>query len=78
MKKYKFCKTFTFEGKRYKVYADTEKELLRKFFERQKALEEGKVTVSGNMLVSKWAEIAIDSYKRNLNDKGKKEYALKS
>lgn len=71
-KKYKYRKTFTFDGKRYAVYADTEKEVLLKMFEKQKALEEGKVTVSGNMLVSKWAEIAIDSYKRNLNEKGKK------
>lgn len=76
-KKYKYRKTFTFDGKRYAVYADTEKEVLLKMFEKQKALEEGKVTVSGNMLVSKWAEIAIDSYKRNLNDKGKKDMLLR-
>lgn len=76
-KEYKFRKTFTFDGKRYAVYADTEKELYKKLYDKQRALEEGKVTVSGNMLVSKWAEIAIDSYKRNLNDKGKEDMLLR-
>ena len=75
--KYEFRKSFTFEGKRYEVYGHTEKEVLLKMFEKQKALEEGKVTVSGNMLVSAWSEIAIDSYKRNLNEDGRADMLLR-
>lgn len=76
-KKYEFRKSFTFEGKRYEVYGHTEKEAMKKMLEKQRALEEGRVTVSGSMLVSKWAEIAIDSYKRNLNDKGREDMWLR-
>ena len=76
-KKYEFRKSFTFEGKRYEAYGHTEKEALMRMFEKQRALEEGRVTISGNMLVSTWAKIAIDSYKRNLNDKGRNDMWLR-
>lgn len=75
--KYEFRKSFTFEGKRYDVYGHTQEEVMLKLFEKKKALEEGKVTVSNNMLVSAWAEIAIDSYKRNLNKKGREDMLLR-
>ena len=74
---YEFRRSFTFEGKRYNVFGHSEEEVLKKLFEKKKALEEGKVTVSGNMLVSKWFEIAIDAYKRNLNDKGREDMRLR-
>ncbi|PHU36041.1 tyrosine-type recombinase/integrase [Pseudobutyrivibrio ruminis] len=76
-KKYAFKKTFTYEGKRYVVYADSEKQLYKKMYDKQRALEEGKVTVSDNMLVSDWAKVAIDSYKRNLNKKGREDMLLR-
>ena len=66
MKRYKFRKTFLFDGKRYSAYGDTEKEALLRMFEKKKALEEGRVTVSGSMTVSEWAEIALSSYKQNV------------
>ena len=44
-KKYEFRKSFTFEGKRYEAYGHTEKEALMRMFEKQKALEEGRVTI---------------------------------
>lgn len=75
--KYEFRKSFSFDGKRYEVYGHTQEEVLMKMFEKKKALEEGKVTVSSNMLVSAWAEIAIDSYKRNLNEEGRKDMLLR-
>ena len=75
--KYEFRKSFTFEGKRYDVYGHTQEEVMLKLFEKKKSLEEGKVTVSNNMLVSAWAEIAIDSYKRNLNKKGREDMLLR-
>lgn len=67
MKKYKIRKTFTFDGKRYSAYGDSEKEALLRMFEKKKALEEGKVTVSGSMTVSEWTEIAISTYKQNVS-----------
>ncbi len=75
--KYEFRKTFSFEGKRYEVYGHTQEEVLLKYLDKKKALEEGRITVSGNMLVSAWVEIAIDSYKRNLNTKGRKDMLLR-
>lgn len=67
MKRYKYRKTFTFEGKRYTAYGDTEKEALLKMFEKQKALEEGRVTVSGSMTVAEWTEIALSTYKGSVS-----------
>lgn len=67
MKKYKIRKTFTFDGKRYSAYGDSEKEALLKMFEKKKALEEGRVTVSGSMTVSEWTEIALSAYKPNVS-----------
>lgn len=66
MKRYKYRKTFIFDGKRYSAYGDTEKEALLRMFEKKKALEEGRVTVSGSMTVSEWTEIALSSYKQNV------------
>lgn len=66
MKEYKIRKTFTFDGKRYNAYGNTEKEAILRMIEKKKALEEGKVTVSGSMTVSQWAEIALSTYKPNV------------
>ena len=77
MKKYKIRKTFTFDGKRYEAYGDTEKEALLKMFEKKKALEEGKVTVSGSMTVSEWTEIALSSYKGNVSPGVMKDMRLR-
>ena len=66
MKKYKVRKTFTFDGKRYEAYGDTEKEALFMMFEKKKALEEGRVVVSGSMTVAEWTKTALSSYKQNV------------
>lgn len=70
-KKYLYRKTFTFEGKRYNAYGNTEKEALLRMFEKKKALEEGRITTSGNTTVSDWTMIAIDTYKPNLAERTK-------
>lgn len=67
MKKFNFKKTFTFDGKRYVAYGDTEKEAIIKMLEKKKALEEGKVTVGGSMTVAQWTEIALSTYKPNVS-----------
>ena len=59
----KLKKTFTFEGKRYYIRGDTEKEVYEKMALKKRDLEEGKITYDSNMLVRDWARIAIDTYK---------------
>lgn len=65
MKRYKYRKTFTFEGKRYNAYGNTEREALTKMIQKKADLESGKIAVNGNMLVREWAEIALSTYKPN-------------
>lgn len=57
-------KSFTFNGKRYYVRASTEREALIKMANKQRDLEEGKVTVGANMTVRKWALMCFDTYKK--------------
>lgn len=63
MKKYAVTKSFTFDGRRYYVRADTEKEALKKMYKKQADLEEGRVVVSGPMTVADWTEKALATYK---------------
>ena len=56
-------KTFTFEGKRYYVRAKTDDEAKIKAALKRKELEEGKRTISKNMLVSTWAKEWLRVYK---------------
>lgn len=69
MKKYKVTKSFTFDGKRYYVRADSEKEANRKLAKKQYELEQGAVTYDSNMPVKVWADKAISTYKVNLSDR---------
>lgn len=62
-KKYKFEKTFTFEGKRYRVRADSEFELIQKYTNKVRDLEEGKITLAGSTSVEDWTMQAIEVYK---------------
>lgn len=68
MKKYKFRKTFTFDGKRYEAYGNTEKEALMNMFSKKRDLEEGRVVITGSMTVSEWTKIALETYKGNVSD----------
>lgn len=64
MKKYEVRKTFTFEGKRYSVYADNEVDAEVKKALKLKELEEGKYTIKKDMPLSKWATLCMETYKR--------------
>lgn len=64
-KKYKYTTSFTFEGKRYYVRADTKAELFSKKALKLRDLQEGKIGVSKNMTVSAWADTCIKTYKTN-------------
>lgn len=68
MKKYKFKTSFTFDGKRYQIYADTEKELIRKSERRKMELEQGQTVVSSNMKLASWYDIYLETYKVNCKE----------
>lgn len=61
---YKFRTTFTFNGKRYDVAANTLEELYAKKALRKKRLEESTVIYDNHILVDAWAEKAFDTYKQ--------------
>lgn len=65
-KEYKVTKSFTFDNKRYYVRADTEKEALVKMINKQRNLEEGKITYNGNTTVKEWANTCVDTFKTNV------------
>lgn len=63
MKEYEYArKTFTFEGKRYEVYAKTEEEAIQKKAEKLAELKRGENTISGSMTVKAWAEQYLSTY----------------
>lgn len=73
-KKYKYKKSFSFQGKRYYVYADTMEELIEKKTLKLSALQRGETVVSSSMLVSEWADRAVKTYKTNLTGRSRIEY----
>lgn len=75
-KKY-VTKTFRFDGKRYYVYGNNEKEALFKMFQKQQDLENNRVVLSSNMTVKEWANIAFDTYKPNLSESVKEDTLLR-
>ena len=66
-KHYAYRTSFTFDGKRYVVYAESETELIEKKTNKLRDLQEGKVTIGENMPLKKWAEMALDTYKAGRN-----------
>ena len=60
----KYRQTFTFEGRRYDVTANSESALSVKVAMRKRDLEEQKRTVTGNTLFKDWAETWLEIYKR--------------
>lgn len=69
MKKYKVTKSFTFDGKRYYIRGDTEREVNRKMAKKQYELENGLVTYDSNMPVKIWVEQVTRTYKADLSEK---------
>ncbi len=68
-KKYKFEKTFTYEGKRYHVYGDTEREVYERMALKRRDLEEGRVVINKQMSVKKWTDICVDTYKVDISER---------
>lgn len=73
-KTYKYRKTFTYDGHRYVVYGDTLEEIYEKKANKLRDLKEGKVLVSGSMLVKDWVPLCIDTYKPNQSEEEKESY----
>lgn len=73
MKKYSHSTTFTFDGKRYKIYADTKENLWIKKANKIRDLKEGKITICSSMPVSDWLEKCIEIYKSNCSKQTKKD-----
>lgn len=74
MKKYNYVrKTFTHNGKRYEVYAKTEREAMRKMMEKQIALEKNELSVNGNTLLKDWYKTAFKTYKPDVSAEYLKE-----
>lgn len=71
---YKMKASFRYEGKRYYVYGNDEKELAVNKAMKLRDLEEQKV-IESNMLVKDWAKEWLETYKMNsCNDKTYKDY----
>lgn len=62
MKKYEYVKTFTFEGKRYYIRANSELELGMKYEKKLSELKSNLV-VDSNMFLKDWAKKCILTYK---------------
>lgn len=71
MKRYAYRTSFTFDGKRYVVYAESEPELIEKKTNKLRDLQDGKVTIGENMPLKKWAEMALDTYKPGITQRTK-------
>ena len=63
MKEYKYRTTFTFEGKRYVVRADTESDLAVKKALKLRDLKEGKIIITQDMTFKEWAYACMNTYK---------------
>jgi integrase len=62
--KKRYRQTFTYEGKRYEVTANSPKELIEKTEKKKDKLKRGEVGISGNMTVARWAMEWLDTYKK--------------
>ena len=73
MKKYKYKKSFTMNGKRVYVYADTFAELARKIAAKQTELER-KADRESNITLAAWSETCIELYKSNQADSTRQKF----
>ena len=65
--KYKHTATFTFEGKRYYIKANTLEELYTKKANKLRDLQENVVQYDKHMTLDEWATIAINTYKSHVS-----------
>ena len=64
VKKYKYTKAINYEGKRYYIRADTEKDLIRKEVLKLQQLENGTKRIEKTMLFKDWCAEWLETYKR--------------
>lgn len=76
-KKYKFEKYFKIDGVRYVVRADSEFELIQKYTNKVRDIEEGKIVLAGSTTVEDWTMQAIKVYKTRQSDLTQKKYINK-
>lgn len=69
----KIVKTFTFEGKRYYVRGNTEREAEEKRIRKKIELEQAVIQESF-MPLKDWADVCIDTYKKNQKEITRKKY----
>ena len=74
MKRYKFRKSFTFNGKRYYAYGDTEADVEAKLQLKRQSVERNTVLYNGEMTVKQWADRAVPIYKTGQADITRKKY----
>ena len=74
MKKYKYRKRFTYEGKTYSVYADKKVDLGRLMERKLEELKHSPKILNEYTTVSEWAYKCIESYKTNQSPKTHKDF----
>ncbi len=72
--KYKFTTTFTYDGKRYKIRADSLLELGEKKAKKLEELKHGRNVVSGDMRLCEWSMKCVETYKTNQNPTTRKKF----
>lgn len=74
MKKYKYDKVFTYNGKRYHVRTDTLEDLARKKIEKIEHIKNNESKAKGNITVKEWGDKCIETYKTNQSEITRAKY----
>lgn len=77
MKKYKYRKRFRIDGKVYVVYADTQRELIKKETRKRIAIEQGENRMDSSMTLRAWADQCISTYKTNQSEETREKYVAR-
>ena len=74
MKKYKYRKRFTYKGKVFNVYANTQLELMKKYANKMAALRESDPVKLKYVSMKDWTMKCIDTYKTGQKDITREKY----
>ena len=74
MKKYKYSKSFSWNGKRFYIRGDTLKEVYTKMEQKKMQLEEDPRELKPDMTLSAWAVQCIETYKVQQSPETRKKY----
>ena len=69
MTKYKYTKTFTYDGKRYYIRGNTLEEVAAKMALKKRDLESGAIVTAKTMTVADWTAQCTKTYKTNVKEK---------